>query len=231
LARNARGESVDRIVAAAAERGVRLERADPHRVTRISRNGRHDQGVVADVSSPGLAPLEAWPAPPRFALVLLDGVTNPANVGMIVRTVTAAGLDGVVVPRAGSPDVGPLVVKASAGVALRATILRTDTAASAAGALRDAGGTVIGLAAGGGVPLWEADLPERAVFVVGNETEGVSRPLTMLTDAWWSIPLAGGVDSLNVAAAVAVVAFEVARRQSLTSEDASHRPGAPGTTS
>lgn len=230
LARNARGESVDRIVAAAAERGVKLERADPHRVTRISRNGRHDQGVVADITSPGLAPLDGWAAPATFALVLLDGVTNPGNVGMIIRTVAAAGLDGVVLPHAGCPDVGPLVVKASAGVALRATILRAPSAESAAGALRDGGATVIGLAAGGGTPVWEAELPERAVFVVGNETDGVSRPVAMLTDAWWSIPLAGGVESLNVAAAAAVLAFEV-QRQILSRDDASQRPGAPGTTS
>lgn len=235
LARTARGESVDRIVAAAGERGVRLERADAHRVTRISRNGRHDQGVVADIASPGLAPLDEWlaGAAPRLALLLLDGVTNPANVGMIIRTATAAGIDGVVLPRAGCPDVGPLVVKASAGVALRATILRAPTAEDAARQLRDAGVHVVGLGVGAGEPLWGAALPERAVFVLGNETEGVSGPVSVLASSWWAIPLRGGVESLNVASAAAVLAFELERRRyaSLTSPEASHRPGAPGTTS
>src|SRR6516162_1888219 len=108
LARRARGEAVDRIVAAAAERGVRLERADP------ARGG-------------------------PLAVLVLDGLTNPANVGMIIRTAAAAGLDGVVLPRSGSPEMGPLVVKASAGVALWATVLGAPEPAAAVTALAGAG--------------------------------------------------------------------------------------------
>ena len=215
VARTARGESVDRILAAAADRGVRVERTDPQRVTRISRNGRHDQGVVADVASPGLRELADW-LPDHsgpLALVVLDGLTNPANVGMIIRTAVAAGLDGMVLPRAGCPDVGPLVVKASAGVALTAPILRAATATDAAHQLTGAAVTLLGLAGGARQPLWSCELPDRAAFVLGNETGGVSRPVADLVDRWCSIPMQGGVDSLNVAAAAAVVAFEVARRR------------------
>src|SRR6266540_2653192 len=90
LARTARGGSVDEIVAAAGRRGVVLQRVAPEKVTRLSGNGRHDQGVVADVVAPGLGSLGAWladrPPPAPVALVVLDGVTNPANVGMVVRT-------------------------------------------------------------------------------------------------------------------------------------------------
>src|SRR5437899_8499677 len=87
LARTARGDTVDDIVRSAAERGVTLRRVAPEKVTRMSGNGRHDQGVVAEVVAPGLRPLDEWLAAttPRAVLVL-DGVTNPQNVGMIVRT-------------------------------------------------------------------------------------------------------------------------------------------------
>lgn len=215
IARRAQGEAIERIVAAAAQRAVPVEWADAARVTRISRNGRHDQGVVADVASPGLHELEAWLVDrrDRLAVLVLDGLTNPANVGMIIRTATAAGLDGVVLPRVGSPDVGPLVVKASAGVALSATVLRTQTATAAAAALAAAGVTLVGLEAAAATDLWRVGLPDRVGFVLGNETTGVSPAVSALVDEWCAIPLTGGVDSLNVASAAAVVAFELARRR------------------
>jgi 23S rRNA (guanosine2251-2'-O)-methyltransferase len=216
LATNARGSNVDAIVAAAEQRGVAVERAPAAHVTRVSRNGRHDQGVVADVVAPRLGALENWLADGGdrgpWRLLLLDAVSNPANVGMIVRTATAAGLTGVVLPRAGCPDVGPLVVKASAGVAFRATILRTPTADEAAAALHGAGVTVYGLRTGGADrSVFDTEYAQRSAFVLGNETSGVSPPTAAHVDEWITIPLAGGIDSLNVASAAAVLAFEVMR--------------------
>lgn len=228
--RDARGESVDAVVAAARARGITLKRVAAGKVTRVSGSGRHDQGVVAEVVTPGVIELADWLAGRTegpVALVLLDGVTNPSNVGMIVRTVTAAGLDGVVLPRSGSADLGPLVVKASAGVAFRACVL--TTASSAAAAL-DLGGqrvTTVGLRAVDAPDLFSSPLPDRAAFVLGNETEGVG----LACDEWRSLPLANGVESLNVAVAAGIVAYEVARRGSRPSLP-SHpsRPTAPKTT-
>jgi len=217
VARNAAGEAVDRILDEATARGITIQRADARRVTHLSGNGRHDQGVVASVVSPGLADLDDWLVGPAshgpLTLLLLDGLTNPANVGMIIRTVVAAGLAGVVLPRTGSPDVGPLVVKASAGVALFAPVLQAATSAGAAGALAAADISLVGLSAGAGPPLWDTALPERMALVLGNETSGLSPAVAELVDSWCSIPLDGGVESLNVASAAAVVAFEVARRR------------------
>ena len=207
LARTARGDSVDEIVAAAQQRGVAVQRVAPEKVTRVSGNGRHDQGVVADVDAPGLRELDEVPGG-RLALLVLDGVTNPSNVGMIIRTATGAGLDGVVLPRAGSPDVGPLVVKASAGVAFRARVYRSPTAAAAVDRLRGAGLEIIGLRAGG-ESLLDAEIGARVAFVLGNETDGVS----VECDRWLSIPMSNGVESLNVAVAAGVLAFENGRRR------------------
>jgi 23S rRNA (guanosine2251-2'-O)-methyltransferase len=207
LARNARGDTVDDIVRLAAERGVTLRKVAPEKVTRMSGNGRHDQGVVAEVAAPGLLPLDEWLAANRPTDVLvLDGVTNPQNVGMVIRTATAAGLDGIVLPEAGSPGVGPLVVKASAGIAFRATILTAPTAADAVSQLRAAGLTVIGLRAGA-PSLYTGTLPDRAAWVLGSEHDGV----TVDVDGWRSLPLANGVESLNVAVTAGVVAYELAR--------------------
>lgn len=208
LARTARGDTVDDIVRLARERSVPLKRVAPEKVTRMSGNGRHDQGAVAEVAAPGLVPLSDWLVDHRPRdLVLLDGVTNPSNVGMIVRTVTAAGLDGLVLPVAGSPDVGPLVVKASAGVAFRATILSAPTAADALRVLD--GVPAVGLRADA-PSLFDGPIPDRAVWVLGSEHHGV----TVDCHEWRSLPLAAGVESLNVAVTAGIVAYEIARRRS-----------------
>ena len=217
LATGAREQSAKDIVAAAERRGVRLERMAAEKITRISRNGRHDQGVVADVVAPGMRPvpdyvaaLERDAGPQR--LLVLDGVTNPANVGMILRTATAAGLAGVVLPHQGVPEVGPLVIKASAGVAYRASILRSQTAEDALQALQDAGFALFALGGEASTTIFDADYPARAAFVLGSETHGVSEPVARWVHEWIRIPMAGGVESLNVSSAATALAFELVRR-------------------
>ena len=216
LAENARGPAVREIMDAAAGRGVPVRRASAHRVKVLAGNGRHDQGVLADVVAPRMRPLEAFLeslADPEVAVLVLDQITNPANVGMILRTATAAGLTGVVLPRRGVPAVDPLVVKASAGVAFQAPMLRCSTAEGGCSALRAAGFEVLGLAGDGGSELFSARLPARSAFVLGNETSGVSPAVRGLVDRWLSIPMSGGVESLNVASAAAVLSFELVRRR------------------
>jgi 23S rRNA (guanosine2251-2'-O)-methyltransferase len=145
-------------------------------------------------------------------VLLLDGITTPANVGMILRTATAAGIDGVVVPRRGVASVDPMVVKASAGVAFRAPILKVGTAGEAADLLSAAGFHLVGLAADGPSTLFEAQWPEHVCFVLGSETAGVGDEVADRVRSWVSIPMSGGVESLNVSAAAAVVCFELVRR-------------------
>lgn len=218
VAHNAHGDAVQELLQAAHEVGVKAQRVAPKQVTRLSRNQRQDQGVVADVLAPRMAALDATlaaPLPRRWAGLLLDGVTTPANVGMVLRAATGAGLEGIVLPRAGSPEVGPLVIKASAGVAFNAPILRAATASEAAAALVAAGVTLVGLRMDGADDLYASQWPDRVCFVLGNETHGVSAEVAAHTTRWARIPMAAGVESLNVATAGAVVAFELMRRRRL----------------
>ncbi|WP_415367138.1 TrmH family RNA methyltransferase [Saccharothrix sp. BKS2] len=212
LADTARGPAAREILDAAARRGVRVQRATAQRVKVLAGNGRHDQGVLADVVAPRMLPLEVGlRSRPRHVLVL-DGITTPANVGMILRTATAAGVEGIVVPRRGVASIDPLVVKASAGVAFRAPVLKCATAAEAVAALVAGGYPIYALDAGAPRTVYGFDLPERAAFVLGSETAGVSADVRPHVTAWLSIPMAAGVESLNVASAAAVLCFEVARR-------------------
>jgi len=193
-----------------------VQRATAHRVKVLAGNGRHDQGVLADVIAPRMAPVSEFVAglvPGAGAAVLvLDAVTNPANVGMLLRSATAAGLDGILLPRRGVPSIDPLVVKASAGVAFRAPVLRSATAAEGCAALADAGFGVYGLDAGS-ASLLEAALPLRVALVLGSETDGLSADVRAVCVGTLAIPMAGGVESLNVASAGAVAAFELRRRR------------------
>ncbi|GAA3244591.1 RNA methyltransferase [Pseudonocardia petroleophila] len=216
VAEGLRGEPVRTILDAARSRGVPVQRASAHRVKVLAGNGRHDQGVLADVVAPRMAPVAEFlddlgPGTPATVLVL-DRVTNPANVGMILRSATAAGLDGVLLARRGVPAIDPLVVKASAGVAFRAPVLRSGTVEEGCAALREAGFVLYGLDAGGS-SLLDADLPPRVALVLGNESDGLSETVHPYLDGVLAIPMHGGVESLGVASAGAVAAFELARRR------------------
>jgi 23S rRNA (guanosine2251-2'-O)-methyltransferase len=217
VAIQARGDTLQEILDAAAHRGVPVQRAPAHRVKVLAGNGRHDQGVLADVVAPKMRLLEealtALGSP--SAVLVLDAITNPANVGMILRTATAAGMDGVVVPRRGVPAIDPLVIKASAGVAFHAPILRISTAEQACATLRAAGFAVLGLSASapGAASLFSDPPPPRAAYVLGNETTGVSPAVAKYVTGWVSIPMAASVESINVASAAAVVCFDWARRR------------------
>ena len=146
-------------------------------------------------------------------VLVLDRVHNPANVGMILRSAVAAGIDGVVIPRAGTARVGPVAIKASAGVAFHAPIVNCETTIEAIDALRVERFTVVGLDASGDEDLFDMAMPERVALVVGNETDGLSPTVREQLDACVRLPLAAPVESLNVACLATVVSFELARRQ------------------
>lgn len=222
LAETVRGQHAAEIQRAARSAGVPVRRASAHRVKVLAGNGRQDQGVLADVVAPRMRPLAdalAMSRPPTRVL-LLDGITTPANVGMILRTATAAGLGGVVVPRRGVATLDPLVVKASAGVAFRAPVLRCGTADEAAQQLLDAGYRLFGLASSAPESIFQAELGERTALVLGGESAGVGPDVRSRLSGWLSIPMPGDVESLNVSAAAAVVSFELVRR----STDPAPRP-------
>ncbi len=216
VSQSAKGPEIDTITGMAASRKITIERVAEVKVTAVARSSRHHQGVVADVIAPRMEHLADFCEKRRrgkdwtCSVLVLDRVHNPANVGMILRSATAAGIDGVVVPHKGTADIGPVAIKASAGVAFRASILRTEDTLEALAILEQHRFFVYGLD-GSGEPLLNAELPERAAYIIGNESDGLSANAAAACDGLLSIPLANGVESLNAAVAASLVSYEILR--------------------
>lgn len=214
IAHKSKGDIIEDILKLCETRGISPQWCSPEEVSRISKNPKQDQGIAADVVATGmdnaLHYFDETPTHTDFWLAL-DGVTTPANVGMIIRSATALGA-GVILPLKGSSKLNPLVVKASAGVVFKSRLLKCEHLKEALLAAKKAGYTIYGLAGEEGDSIYESKFQKHCIFVMGNETEGVDEGLRSLIDAWLTIPMAAGVESLNVACAATVVASELMRR-------------------
>jgi len=201
---------IAQIISEAERRGAKIRYHDRLALSRISRNGRQDQGVALDVVCPQFASLPTFLDQSSAARrVALDGVTNPQNVGMIIRSAVAAGIDGILYPKRGIASMGPLVIKASAGNLFKAPIIRCETVADALEKLRSQGYRVAALEANAKQSLFEFKVEGSMVCVLGGETEGISPAAQALVNTRLSIPMARGVESLNVAVTAALVAFHI----------------------
>jgi len=201
----------------AEDRGVRLEEGSREAVSRLTGAPRHDQGLAARVRLRNVMELEAFLAGTRGRaarrprrVLALDGVTNSQNVGMVVRSVVGAGLDALLWPLSGQPWVNGLVVRAASGAIFDCPIVRCDSLAIGLAELRGAGFRCLGLAADAPESLFEQPVPHRAVFVLGSESEGLSESVRAQLDRAVSIPMAGRLESLNVAVAAGLVCFHAA---------------------
>jgi 23S rRNA (guanosine2251-2'-O)-methyltransferase len=206
------------LAAACRARGLSPDEADARAVSDASRDPRHDQGVVARIRLVAVTDAQALVDTLKGArakrptrLLALENVTNPQNVGMIVRSVVAGALDGVLWPTGGAPWVSGLVVKASAGTLYRCPIVRCDSLEEGLWTLGRGGFEVVGLRAGDAEDLWTHAPAHRAVYTLGSETTGISEPIAALVDRWIAIPMPGPAESLNVAVTAGVVCMALAR--------------------
>ena len=211
LARSNRDSAVIRTLKErAAERSLELREHSRESLSRISRNGRQDQGVALDILCPRMHELDDFLARRdlgKARLLALDAVSNPQNMGMALRSACAAGVTGILYADRGNPALGPLVIKASAGAVFRAPLLRCEAIGDAAAHCLAAGFTLYRLDAGAPQNLFQERFAERSLFVLGSESEGISEALWQLPGRDLSIPMARGVESLNVAVSAALVAF------------------------
>jgi 23S rRNA (guanosine2251-2'-O)-methyltransferase len=157
-----------------------------------------------------LRDLLAKPAP---LILFLDGLTDPHNLGSLLRSAESAGATGVVVPLRRSVGVTAAVRRVSAGAAERVPVARVPNLGQALDHARTAGLWTVGLDEKAEDDLWSSAMLERPVgLVLGAEDKGISQNIARRCDAFVRIPQAGAIASLNVAVAGAVVMYEIARR-------------------
>lgn len=203
---NRSDETIEEIMALAEMRGVEIKYHTKEALSRISKNSAQDQGVAIDVVSQNYrsaAKIET-DLPASFRLLALDGINNPQNLGMIVRSAAASKIDGIILPRRNSTKLSPLVMKASAGTLFKIPIYYCDDLSEILG-LKDT--AIITLSSHAQDDIHSLKIPSRAIFVLGNESEGVSDAVMRASTHSVSIPMYRGVESLNVAVTAGIVSF------------------------
>lgn len=207
------GNHRDKLKFLAKSKGVAWEEAPDARLASLCGAMDHG-GVVAECSPVDLLDLEALLALPetrRRVVFVLDGVENPRNLGLVARTLAATGAGPIVVPSQGSASPGAAYLEASAGFGHAVPLVRVAKLVDALAALKDDGYWVYGLDANGERSLFGHELAAKTVFVMGNESKGLRPTVRKSVDQILSIPMKDGVESLNVAVASALCAFEAVR--------------------
>jgi TrmH family RNA methyltransferase len=202
-----------RLADAAAARGARTVRVSDSVLEAMSPVGT-PSGVV------GIARLPEWPLdaivrpPPALVLVAID-VQDPGNVGAIVRVADAAGGTGVIVAGASADPWGWKALRGAMGSAFRLPLVRGPDAGSLLASLRARGLRIVATGPRVGRPLYDYDLRRPTALLFGSEGAGLAEPLASLADESLLIPMRRTVDSLNVATAAAIVAYEARRQRTL----------------
>lgn len=217
LAEGTRSEEVDRVAQAAKERGISVETRPRRLVAELAKGGVH-QGLVAVTGRFRYATLEeilgaAEAVGERPLVVLLDGITDPHNLGAIVRSVEVLGGHGVVIPARGAAPVTPGAVKASAGATERVRIAEVPHLLKAIDALRERGVRVLGAGAREGDRLDRVDFTGPVALVLGAEGRGMREAVARRCDGLFHIPQRGQVASLNASVAGAIALYEAARQR------------------
>lgn len=210
-------ERLTEAVQIAADKGISILEVVRHDLDRIAANGMH-QGIALQVppyayAHPDdlLAAAKAEAAAPL--LVALDNISDPRNLGAIVRSVAAFGGHGVLIPQRRSASVTAVAWRTSAGAAARVPVARATNLNRTLKQWADSGLQIVGLDADGGTAVDQLDGDGPIVVVVGSEGKGLSRLVRENCDAVVSIPMAGPTESLNASVAAGVVLAEIARRR------------------
>ena len=217
IAKGETDKTLGHIASKARDRGIVVVEADCRKLDHMSRTHAH-QGVIAlaavreyvSVQSILEAAAEKGEAP---LLVVCDEISDPHNLGAILRTAECAGAHGVIIPKRRSAGLTAVVAKTSAGAVSYMPVARVPNMAALLKDLKKQGVWVFGTAAEGTTTLYDADLKGPAAIVIGSEGDGMSRLVTENCDFLVSIPMKGQISSLNASAAAAILLYEAVRQR------------------
>lgn len=197
--------AIKEIMALANKRGVEISYHDKNALSRISKNAKQDQGVAIDIIAKSYQNAKEITKLKAFRLIALDGIQNPQNLGMIIRSCAAGNIDGIILPKKSSAKISPLVIKASAGTLFKIPIYFCNTLEEILPTIEDV--KIYLLSSHAKHTIHEIAPDKKTIFVLGNESDGVSHEVEKLCNDSLSIPMNRGVESLNVAVTASLIAF------------------------
>lgn len=210
-------KALGRLAAMAKDAGAVVVRIDRRKLNDMSPTGAH-QGIIASVAAHEYATVDEILARAEQRgeaplIVSCDELSDPHNLGAILRTAECAGAHGVIIPKRRSVGLTAVVGKASAGAIEYMPVARVANIAAAIRDLKQRGVWVFGTAADADTALYQADLKGPAAIVIGNEGVGMSRIVAESCDFKVSIPMKGQISSLNASAAAAILLYEAVRQR------------------
>ena len=205
------------IASAAREKGIVVVDADRRKLDGMSRT-HSPQGVIALAAVREYASVDdilnaARERGENPLIVVCDELSDPHNLGAVIRTADAAGAHGVIIPKRRSAGLTAVVGKTSAGAVAHVPVARVPNLPALLKELKEEGVWVFGTAADGTTPLYQADLKGPAAIVIGSEGTGMGRLVAENCDFTVSIPMFGKINSLNASAAAAVLLYEAVRQR------------------
>lgn len=217
LARGETDAALGHIASNARNQGVVVVEADRRKLDNMSRTHSH-QGVIA------LAAVREYVDPEDILqiardkgepplIVICDELSDPHNLGAVIRTAECAGAHGVIIPKRRSAGLTAVVAKTSAGAVSHVPVARVPNLASLLKDLKKQGVWIFGTDAAGTVPLYEADFKGPAAIVIGSEGAGMGRLISETCDFLVRIPMRGKLNSLNASAAAAILLYEAVRQR------------------
>lgn len=206
-----------RLAAQAKEAGAVVVPVDRRKLDQMSLTRSH-QGIIAQVAARDYASLDdilqlAHDRGEDPLIVVCDELSDPHNLGAILRSAECAGAHGVIIPKRRSVGLSPVVAKASAGAVEYMMVARVPNISAALKELKDRGVWVYGTAADGAQELYQADLRGPAAIVIGNEGVGMGRLVRETCDVLVRVPMKGRISSLNASATAAILLYEAVRQR------------------
>lgn len=210
-------KGLQRLAAEAKEAGAVVVPVDRRKLDQMSFTRSH-QGVIALAAAHEYAAIddileEAAGRGESALIVICDELTDPHNLGTIMRSAECAGAHGVIIPKRRSVGLTATVAKASAGAMEYMKVARVTNINSAIAELKEKGVWVFGTAAEGSVPMYKANLTVPAAIVIGNEGDGMSPLVRKNCDVMVHIPMNGRISSLNASAAASILLYEAVRQR------------------
>ena len=210
-------KSLGRLAAQAKDAGAVVVRIDRRKLNEMSPTGAH-QDIIASVAAHEYSTIEEILANAEEKgeaplLVICDELSDPHNLGAILRSAECAGAHGVIIPKRRSVGLTAVVGKASAGAIEYMPVARVSNLSAAIRELKERGVWIYGTAAEGASPLYKTDLTGPTAIVIGNEGVGMSRIVAESCDFKVSIPMKGKISSLNASAAAAILLYEAVRQR------------------